>query len=82
MRTEKILMATTVLATSALARFRFANFAGATANATDAAPLIEGELGHTNREDFHRSIDRRDKQRGVSVENVSAARRHDRSRGR
>ena len=37
MLTEKILMATTVLATSALARFRFANFAGATANATDAA---------------------------------------------
>ena len=37
MQTEKILMATTVLATSALARFRFANFAGATANATDAA---------------------------------------------
>lgn len=37
MQTEKILLAVTVLATSALARFRFANFAGATANATDAA---------------------------------------------
>lgn len=37
MLTEKILMATAVLATSALSRFRFVNFAGATANATDAA---------------------------------------------
>jgi hypothetical protein len=37
MQTEKILMATTLAATSALARFRFVNFAGATANATDAA---------------------------------------------
>ena len=37
MQTEKILMATTILAATALARYRFANFAGATANATDAA---------------------------------------------
>lgn len=36
MKTEKILMATTVLATGALSRFRFANFAGATAIAADA----------------------------------------------
>ena len=31
MQTEKILMATTILAATALARYRFANFAGATA---------------------------------------------------
>ncbi|BEU96573.1 DUF2190 family protein [Acidovorax sp. DW039] len=37
MLTEKILMATTILATGPLSRFRFANFAGATAGATDAA---------------------------------------------
>jgi len=37
MQTEKILMATTVLAAVALARFRFVNFDGATAGATDAA---------------------------------------------
>ncbi|WCM88524.1 DUF2190 family protein [Acidovorax sp. NCPPB 3576] len=37
MLTEKILMATSVLATGALQRFRFANFAGATAAATDPA---------------------------------------------
>lgn len=36
MQTEKILMATTVLAVAALSRFRFANFAGGVANATDA----------------------------------------------
>ena len=36
MKTEKILMATTILATGALQRFRCANFAGATAGATDA----------------------------------------------
>lgn len=37
MQTEKILMATTILAASALSRFRFVSFAGATANATDPA---------------------------------------------
>lgn len=37
MRTEKILMATTVLATAALTRFHFANFAGGVAAATDPA---------------------------------------------
>lgn len=36
-QTEKILMATTVLATGALSRYRFASFAGATAVAADAA---------------------------------------------
>lgn len=36
MQTEKILMATTILATAALSRYRCANFAGATAIATDA----------------------------------------------
>lgn len=35
MRTEKILMATTVLAVAALSRYRFANYAGGVANATD-----------------------------------------------
>ncbi len=36
MQTEKILLATTILATAALSRYRCANFAGATAIATDA----------------------------------------------
>lgn len=48
MKTEKILMATTVLATSALARFRFANFAGATAAAADATlgvPVTNFDIG-------------------------------------
>lgn len=48
MQTEKILMTTTVLAASALARYRFANFAGATANATDAAlgvPVTAFDIG-------------------------------------
>lgn len=37
MKTEQILLATTVLAAAALTRQRFVNFAGDTANATDAA---------------------------------------------
>lgn len=48
MQTEKILLAVTLVATSALARFRFANFAGATANATDAAlgvPVTAFDVG-------------------------------------
>ena len=48
MKTEKILMTTTVLATSALARFRFANFAGATAAAADATlgvPVTNFDIG-------------------------------------
>lgn len=48
MKTEKILMAVTVLAATALARFRFANFAGETANATDAAlgvPVTNFDIG-------------------------------------
>ena len=36
MQAEKILLATTILATAALSRYRCANFAGATAIATDA----------------------------------------------
>lgn len=36
MQTEKILMATSIVATGALSRFRLASFAGATAVATDA----------------------------------------------
>ena len=36
MQTEKILMATSILAAAALSRFRCVNFAGATAVATDA----------------------------------------------
>lgn len=35
MQTEKILLAITVLATTALSRLRFVNFAGGTASATD-----------------------------------------------
>ncbi len=37
MKTEKILMVTTILATAALSRFRFVSFAGAPAVAADAA---------------------------------------------
>lgn len=48
MQTEKILLATTVLATAALSRFRFVAFTGAPAVAADAAlgvPVTNFDLG-------------------------------------
>lgn len=48
MKTEKILMATTIQAAGALARFRFANYAGTQAVAADAAlgvPVAAFDLG-------------------------------------